>query len=192
MASAKAPRSCGSTAATASCGDAPASTSSDDEMRDDLGVGLALELAAARDQLLAQRLEVLDDAVVDQRDSAGRVRMGIVGGRRAVGRPAGVGDADRSAGAGRSPARATRLSSLPFGAAADQLAIVDGADAGAVVAAIFHPLEPVDQPLRDQRFPDNRNDPAHRPSVTQILRTMPSNIHCRRNGRRRQPLLWQG
>ena len=50
--------------------------------------------AAFGDQLLAQRLEILDDAVVDQRDAADDVRVGIADGRRAVGRPAGMGDAD--------------------------------------------------------------------------------------------------
>ena len=64
-----------------------------DQMRDDLGIGLAAEGAAARDQFVAQRLEVFDDAVVDHRHLAGRVRMGVVGGRAAMRRPAGMGDA---------------------------------------------------------------------------------------------------
>ena len=81
---------------------------------------------------------------------------------------------------------------LPLGTAAGELAVIDRADAGAVIAAVLKALEAIEQPLRDQRFPDNRNDPAHMPSVTQILRTMPSNIHCRRNGARSQALLWHG
>ena len=39
-----------------------------DEMADDLGVGFALELAPFRDQLVAERLEILDDPVVDERN----------------------------------------------------------------------------------------------------------------------------
>ena len=67
-----------------------------DEMGDDLAVGLALEGAALGLHLLAQRLEILDDAVVDDRDAVDDVRVGVADGRRAVGRPAGVGDADRA------------------------------------------------------------------------------------------------
>ncbi len=162
-----------------------------DEMGDDLGIRLALELAPIGDELVAKRLEVLDDAVVDDGDRPDDVRMSIVDGGSAVGGPAGVGDADRSA---QRLARqlAGQVFEFSFRSTARQLAMVDGADAGAIVAAIFEALEAVEQPLRDQRFPDNRNDPAHRPSVTQFLRTMPSNFHCRRNGARRQALLWHG
>ena len=39
---------------------------------------------------------------------------------------------------------------LALGAAAVELAVVDRADAGAVIAAIFEPLQPVEQPLRDR------------------------------------------
>ena len=47
-------------------------------------------------QLLLERAEVFDDAVVDERDDAvaAEVRMGVVVGRRAVRGPAGVADAD--------------------------------------------------------------------------------------------------
>ena len=50
---------------------------------------LALELAAQLD-------EILDDAVVHDRELFGGVRMGVVLGRPAMGRPAGVADADGS------------------------------------------------------------------------------------------------
>ena len=81
-------------------------------MGDDLGVGLAAELAALGNQLVAQRLEILDDAVVDQRHRPDDMRMGVADGRRAMRRPAGVGDA------GNAVQRlglelAARLSSLP-------------------------------------------------------------------------------
>ena len=47
-------------------------------MGHDLGVGLGFEAMAAPDQLFAQRLEVLDDAVVDQGHAvAGHLRMGV-------------------------------------------------------------------------------------------------------------------
>ena len=84
-----------------------------DQMGDDFGVGLALELAPVGDQLVAQRLEVLDDAVVDQRHRPDDVRMGVVDGRRAVGRPARVGDADGRRRAAPGASSRARLSSLP-------------------------------------------------------------------------------
>ena len=67
-----------------------------DQMRDDLGVGLGRELGALPFQLAAQLAEILDDAVVHDRELVGRVRMGVVLGRPAVRRPAGVADADRA------------------------------------------------------------------------------------------------
>ena len=63
-------------------------------MRDHFGVGLAGELDTVFGELLAQLAEILDDAVVHDRDVFGRVRMGVALGRLAVGGPAGVADAD--------------------------------------------------------------------------------------------------
>src|SRR3546814_10879783 len=54
------------------------------EMRHDFGIGLALEAPAAPGERLAQRLEILDDAVVDERDLARRVRVRVA--RRQIGR----------------------------------------------------------------------------------------------------------
>ena len=65
-----------------------------DEVRDHLGVGLAGERAAPRDQFLSQRLEIFDDAVVDHRDMVGGVRVRVVRGRTAMRRPARVRDPD--------------------------------------------------------------------------------------------------
>ncbi len=68
-----------------------------DEMGDRLGVGLRRQRVAARLESVAQLAEVLDDPVVDDRDVAGAVLVGVgvqvV--RPAVGRPARVGEADR-------------------------------------------------------------------------------------------------
>ena len=60
-----------------------------------LGVGLALELDAGGLELGAQLGEVLDDAVVHQRDTAGLadVRVRVLVGRAAMGGPTGVTDA---------------------------------------------------------------------------------------------------
>ena len=65
-----------------------------DQVRDHFGVGLGDEFGALGGQLAAQLDEILDDAVVHDRELFGGVRMGVVLGRPAVGRPAGVADAD--------------------------------------------------------------------------------------------------
>jgi hypothetical protein len=62
-------------------------------MRHHFGVGLAGEFRALLFQHLPQFAEILDDAVVDHGDVVGRMRMRVVLGRPAVGRPAGVADA---------------------------------------------------------------------------------------------------
>ena len=68
-----------------------------DEVGDGLGVGLRGQRVAALDEPVAELAEVLDDPVVDDRDVAGAVLvgMGVQVVRPAVGRPAGVGEADR-------------------------------------------------------------------------------------------------
>jgi hypothetical protein len=108
------------------------------QMGNDLGVGIALEHTPPRAQRLAQLAEVLDDAVVHQRHFAGGMGMGIGGGRRAMRRPARMGDARR---ARRRIALQLehQIGELARRATADELAIVQRADAGAVIAAVFHP-----------------------------------------------------
>ena len=61
-------------------------------MHGDLGVGVAGKFHPDRLQIAAQGGEVLDDAVVDDRDLHGGVamRVGVAVGRPAVGGPAGV------------------------------------------------------------------------------------------------------
>jgi hypothetical protein len=112
-----------------------------DEMGDDLGVGLALEAAALGLQLLAQRLEILDDAVVDDATPSTTCGMGVADGRRAVRRPAGVGDPDVARQ--RLPIElALEIVELALGAAALEPAVDDRAQARAVIAAIFEPPQP--------------------------------------------------
>ena len=63
-----------------------------DEMQHDLGIGFGLEDRALLLERLAQFAKILDDAVMDHGDALGRVRMRVVLGRPAVGRPAGMAD----------------------------------------------------------------------------------------------------
>ena len=64
-----------------------------DEMSDHFGVGVAGEDRAVRDQLFLQLAEILDDAVMHDRDQVGRMRMRVGLGRLAVRGPAGMADA---------------------------------------------------------------------------------------------------
>ncbi|MNT21276.1 hypothetical protein D3C72_1566110 [compost metagenome] len=126
----------------------------------DLGVGLALEDAALGLQLGLQLGEVLDDAVVDQADAAGLVRVGVGGGRGAVGGPAGVADADcaRQRFGGQD---GFQFADLALGAAAFDATVHDGGDPGGIIAAIFQTLQAVDQTGNDGARARDADDAAH-------------------------------
>ena len=110
-----------------------------DQEGDDLGVGLRAEDAAFAEKVGAQRLVVLDDAVVDDGDVARAVGvgMGVLERGPAVGSPAGVGD---GGGAGVFEVVAGEVGDLPRGLAdVEGAASVKDGDARAVVAAVFEP-----------------------------------------------------
>ncbi|MNE37016.1 hypothetical protein D3C80_1308540 [compost metagenome] len=130
------------------------------QMGHDLGVGLALEDAALGLQLGLQLGEVLDDAVVDQADAAGLVRVGVGGRGGAVGGPAGVADAD-GPGQGFGGQDGLQFADLALGAAALDAAVDDGGDAGGIIAAVFQPLQAVDQTGNDGACARDADDAAH-------------------------------
>ncbi len=134
-----------------------------DQMRDDFRVGLARQRAPGGLDLALQRLKILDDAVMDDGDAVGRLRMRIRFGRSAMRRPARMADAG---GAGKRLALEPRLEidELAFGAAARQVAVLKRSDAGRIVAAIFKPPQRVDDLRRDRLSAQNADDPAHRPT----------------------------
>ncbi len=118
-----------------------------DEVGDRLGVGLGGEGVAARLEPVPQLAEVLDDPVVDDRDLAGAVAvgMGVQVVRAAVGRPAGVGEADgrvrRAVGDG-----GLEVDQLAGPLLDEQVAgVVHERDARRIVAAVLEPLEALDQ-----------------------------------------------
>src|SRR5690606_24683471 len=132
-----------------------------DQVGDDLGIGLRLELVAQRLEPLALFLVVLDDAVVDQRQLAvADVRVGIGLGHPAVGGPAGVADAEHAVEA----LGEGRLLHLRHAAGAAHPAhavrIGDG-DAGRVIAAVLQALEALDQDRNHIAIRDRANDAAH-------------------------------
>ena len=81
-----------------------------EQHRRHLGVGLAAERVAHREELGLQLCEVLDDAVVDDGELVvvGQVRVGVAVGRPAVRRPARVADAGRAVGRGAVSGRRAR------------------------------------------------------------------------------------
>ena len=136
-----------------------------DQVGDDFGVGLALEHVAEGRQFGAQFVVVFNDAVVDQGDTGvlfGRrkVRVRIVRGRRAVGRPAGVrnagetlqafaGDLGFQFGHARGAARTL------------QLAVHVQRHAAGIIAAVFKSLEALDQDRGNVTLSYCSDDSAH-------------------------------
>ena len=134
-----------------------------DEVGDRLGVGLRGEDVAARLEPVAELAEVLDDPVVDDGDVAGAVLvgMGVEVVRPAVGRPAGVGQADRGV---RRPIgdRGLEVGQLAGLLLDEQVAgVVDEGDPGRVVAAVLEPLEPLDEDGPRFARPGVADDPTH-------------------------------
>ena len=131
-----------------------------DELRGDFRVRLRSEGKALRFQFLAQLGEILDDAVMDERDLLGRVRVGVGVRRRAMRRPARMADAGR-AGEGKGGELLVEGRKAPRRAPAIEPPVADGRNAGGVITAIFKPLQPFDDLGRDVRFPKNADDAAH-------------------------------
>ncbi len=132
-----------------------------DQMRQHLGVGFRAEGDAFGFEPRPQCRGVLDDAVMDDRDAAGRVamRMGVAVARFAMRRPAGMGDAGRAAEARRQDLLEFAHPALAFGQA--QLAAAGDGDAGRIIAAIFEPMQSLDQDRRRVALADVTDDAAH-------------------------------
>ena len=137
-----------------------------DQVNGDLGVGVAGELHPGGFQLGAQRREVLDDPVVDDRDLAGgvAVRVGVAVGGPAVGGPAGVAEpgAAGEAGVVGLVERGLQVGQPPRPAAHRQTTMpVDQRDPGGVVAPVLHPAQRVDDDVAGRTLPDVADDSAH-------------------------------
>ena len=161
---------------------APVGDLAGDQVGDDLGVGVAGELDPVGLELGLQFGEVLDDAVVDDRDPAGRVgvrvRVAVV--RRAVRRPAGVPDADRAPGSGSAPAASSlsRFSIRPAFLATCSSPSADHRDPGRVVAAVFQPAQALDHDVEGAPGADIADDAAHG-SRSYGSRSAPARARCR-------------
>ena len=108
-----------------------------EQVGDDLGVGGRQQLAAGCLHLGAQGAEVLNDAVVDDGDAAGPVRVGVDRRRAAVGRPARVADAADRGGRRGGRQRPAQVVELARGLDDVEPAGAHEGDAGGVVAAVL-------------------------------------------------------
>ena len=160
-ASAKAPRSRGNAAFTASTGEAPRFISSVTRCAM-TSVSVSVENFAPLPS--SSRRNSLKFSIMPLCTTAelfGGMRMRVVLGRPAVRRPAGVADADR-AGERLEPELLLEILELALGAAPRQLAVFERGDARGIVAAIFQALERIDE-LRRRRFSADDSDNAAHP-----------------------------
>ncbi|MNH04554.1 hypothetical protein D3C79_638530 [compost metagenome] len=133
-----------------------------DQVDDDFGIGLRSEDIAKALQLFAQFFVVLDDAVVHHGHFIAReVRVGVALGRRTVGGPASVGDA-QLAGQWLDGNSGFQFTDLADTATALQFTVLgEDGQAGAVVPAVLKTLEAFDQDGCDVAFGDGTNDSTH-------------------------------
>ena len=147
-----------------------------DQMQHDLGIGFGLEDRALFLERLAQLAEILDDAVMDHGDALGRVRMRVVLGRPAMGRPAGMADPGVTVERfGLQPL--FQILEFAFGAAARQMVAFQRGDACGIIAAIFQPFERIHQLLRDRSASQNADNAAHAERYPQIVENLPKQRH---------------
>ena len=131
-----------------------------DDKRGNLGIGLGRKHIAFGGEFLPERPEILDDAVMDHRKPRRGVRMGVGFRRLAMRRPARVADPDRPAERRRRKLRLEVLE-LALGAAPLQLAVLERRHASGIVAAIFEPLQRIDNRTRDRAGPENPDNSTH-------------------------------
>ena len=146
-----------------------------DAMGDDFGIGLGAELISEIDESGAQRLVILDDAVVHDGDSVPRdVRMSVSGGGNAVSRPARVCDADMPRDRVGIQGFLENLD-LPQGTAACQPLIgTQNRDARRIVAPIFEASQSLHEDGHGIALRDHADDSAHTPSSARGSKRAPS------------------
>src|SRR5207245_5704395 len=156
-----------------------------DEMGDDLGIGLGLELVTQCAQLALQLFVILDDAVVDddERAAAVAVRVSVLLGGAAVGGPAGVPDAERPLEA-REAQGFLQVAELACAPHDLESAAVHDRYAGGIIAAVFEAAEAVQEDRADLLVSDVPDDPAHSGSEYRPWRASRQDPPPARRGRR--------
>ncbi|MDR8760527.1 hypothetical protein FEP90_02211 [Burkholderia multivorans] len=135
------------------------------EVRDHFGVGLRHEFVALRAQRVAQRLEVLDDAVVHERQRARREdRMRVVRDGRAVRRPARVRDARRALEVRFANLRVEIGDARDAARALGRIRFEHG-DAARIVATVFEAPQSFDQHRNDITLRNCADNAAHEWSI---------------------------
>ena len=127
---------------------------------DGFGVGLGFRNDALLRKFGAQGAEIFDDAVMHDSDPAPAVRMCVFHGRRAVGGPARVPDA-RASFERRMHQKILKVDQFANGPTAIQHAVIDGCDAGTVIAAILQTLQRFDKDRSDFVIPKDTNNTTH-------------------------------
>ncbi len=124
-------------------------------MSDDFAIGLGRKDGPAGSEPLPESPEILDNAIVDDRHAVRCMRMRIAFRRRAMRCPARMANTDRTV---ERPVveRLFEIEEFAFRAPSLDFAMRQRCDAGAVVAAIFEPL----QCLEDNRGNGLRSDDA--------------------------------
>src|SRR5919205_62683 len=123
---------------------------------------------ALRLALGAQRGEVLDDPVVDDRDPAvrGQVRVRVAVGRPAVGRPARVPDADRRLGQGLVGEDLLQVGQLAGLLRRRLPTVSEDGDARRVVPPVLQPAQTLQDDVQGVLQADVSHDAAHSHEVT--------------------------
>ena len=144
-----------------------------DEVGNDLGIGLRLELITESAQAFALLFVVFDDAVVHQGHALADMRMRIGFRHAAVGGPAGVADSKLGVevfGNGR----VFHLRHAPGTAHAAHVTVLDHGYTGGVIAPVLQTLQSFDQ-YRDHIATGNRTHYSAHPALLLV-----QGIHCKR------------
>ncbi len=128
------------------------------QVGNNLGVGVQGELIAAGLEFGFELGVVFDNAVVHDSEAAADVRVGVALGGHAVGRPAGVGNAEVGAVA---LGLGGEFGDTADGAQAGQALLAADGQAGGVVAAILKLVEPLDEDRDDVAMGHRRDDSTH-------------------------------
>jgi hypothetical protein len=134
-----------------------------------LGIRFGLEPDALRLEPGLQLPEVLDDAVMNHCELVGgmRMRVGLVG--PAMGRPPGMADADHAGQRGLRQL-GLQVAQLALGAPAVEASLLQGCDAGGIIAPVLKPLESLHDLWRDRGLPDDSDDSAHSQKLPYAIR----------------------